>query len=132
MPYAPKRPCTKPGCPRLTDTGRCTEHHKDKDRPGTAARGYDSKWRRYAKRYLRDHPLCHYCAHIGRTTAAACVDHAQPHKDDQRLLWDASNHRPACIKCNSRKGDKDELSYLARLDHDRIQSYRETDGPLEG
>ena len=28
MPYKPKRPCSYPGCPRLTDGRYCEEHQK--------------------------------------------------------------------------------------------------------
>ncbi|MDA3835225.1 MAG: hypothetical protein PF495_17710 [Spirochaetales bacterium] len=35
MPYKPKRPCSHPGCPRLTDGRYCEEHAK------LAARTYE-------------------------------------------------------------------------------------------
>lgn len=91
------------------------ERRRDRARPNANARMYDAKWRRYAKAYVARHPLCHYCAAIGRTTATGCVDHATPPRGDAQLFWDKTNHRPACIPCNSRKGDRTEAEFLRIL-----------------
>jgi 5-methylcytosine-specific restriction protein A len=52
--------CSKPGCARLTQGGRCNECKREADgQRGTAAqRGYDSTWARTRATYLRDHPMC--------------------------------------------------------------------------
>lgn len=95
----------------LTHEGRCEAHQLQ--RPTAAARGYTPAWQRYARAFLADHPLCHYCALHGRVTAARCVDHAVP-PSRGGAFWDTENHRPACIPCNSRKGNKTEAEYLNR------------------
>jgi len=47
MPYAPKKPCSQPGCPALTNGGRCSKHKRkrsSKPRPSASKRGYDWKY----------------------------------------------------------------------------------------
>lgn len=67
----------------------------------TAERGYGSKWQTYRKRFLAENPLCCYCLEQGRVTAAKVVDHIAPHRGDQRLFWDVSNHQSLCSPCHS-------------------------------
>src|SRR5262245_52775334 len=53
--------CSRPGCPELTDAGRCPSCRTAADRArGTAAeRGYGSFWRRVIQpKYLAAHPIC--------------------------------------------------------------------------
>ena len=55
MPYRPKKPCRHPGCAKLTDGRYCEEHislHPEVTR-SAAKRGYDSKWRKESKVYLK-------------------------------------------------------------------------------
>lgn len=59
-------------------------------------RGYDNKWRRYRNRYLKENPLCKFCADEGNIVAATVVDHITPHKRDAKLFWSTSNHQPLC------------------------------------
>lgn len=124
MPSLPKHPCGQPGCGDLTSGRYCEAHahlavederRRDRARASSNARMYDSKWRRYAKAFIARHPLCCYCAAIGRTSATECVDHAIPPRGDWRVFWDKSGHRPACISCNSRKGDRTEAQFLAEI-----------------
>jgi len=75
----------------------------DARRGSSSARGYDWKWRTYAKGYLARHPLCVACERDGVTTAAQCVDHIAPHKGDMLLFWDPANHQALCNPCHSRK-----------------------------
>ena len=65
-------------------------------RPTSAARGYDSAWRRLRDDYIRRHPVCVLCEREGRTTAAEVVDHIQPIAvaPDRRL--DETNLRSLC------------------------------------
>lgn len=62
----------------------------------TAERGYGARWQRYRKHFLAAHPLCVYCKKQNRLTPATVVDHIVPHKGDQSLFLDASNHQPLC------------------------------------
>ena len=120
MPIAPPRPCTYPGCGRLTFNTRCDQHRRteakayDQQRGDRHARGYDSEWYRYRAQWLRLHPLCgdrlngssaqhSYCAQQGITVAASVVDHIRPHKGDQMLFRDPDNHQSLCEPCHNRK-----------------------------
>ena len=60
MPRKALKPCKHPGCPNLTAELYC-EIHKQPDRPSSAKRGYNSKWRKLSKQYLRKHPMCVRC-----------------------------------------------------------------------
>jgi 5-methylcytosine-specific restriction protein A len=64
--------CTIPGCPTLTDTGRCTAHRREADRArGTAAeRGYSgNEWTRARAAVLTRDPQC--VLHCGRPSTVA-------------------------------------------------------------
>ena len=66
MPRKPKRPCSYPGCPRLTEGRYCEEHKKLADRQydrysrdKAARRMYASgEWKKIRARFLAAHPLC--------------------------------------------------------------------------
>lgn len=61
------RVCATPGCPALTRSTRCDEHRKqrrrrsDAQRPNAAARGYGARWRKVARQFLRENPVCADC-----------------------------------------------------------------------
>ena len=68
MPYKPKRPCSHPGCPRLTDGRYCEEHEKEaastyerNQRDPLTSRRYGSAWRKARKKFLAEHPFCKLC-----------------------------------------------------------------------
>ena len=109
MPFAPKRPCTWPGCGKLTDSNRCELHRKqerkeiDKRRGTAAQRGYDSKWHAARTLYLAHHPLCVMCHAEGRIVAATVVDHVVPHEGDHELFWDRANWQALCKRCHDSK-----------------------------
>ena len=107
MPRSPKRPCRYPGCPNLCESGTyCPEHSAelpDRLRGSAAERGYDAKWRRARKRFLRSHPLCANCLSQGIVTPATVVDHIVPHRGDRALFWDENNWQPLCKRCHDRK-----------------------------
>ena len=70
--------------------------------PGHERRMYDSvRWRKAAKRFLNEHPLCALCERIGRDTAANTVDHIKPHNGDFALFWDRENWQALCPSCHS-------------------------------
>jgi 5-methylcytosine-specific restriction protein A len=108
-PFAPRSPCTWPGCPALTDGGRCEQHRKQErqqldDRRGTAAsRGYNSRWSKARAAYLAEHPLCVVCRAQNRYTSATVVDHIRAHKGDMDLFWDVSNWQSLCKQCHDIK-----------------------------
>ena len=99
-----KHPCGYLGCPQLIDAGqRYCEKHKQPDRPSAAKRGYNSKWRRLSKAYLRKHPMCVRCMQQGRYVPATVVDHIQPHRNNPALMWDESNWQALCKPCHDKK-----------------------------
>ena len=103
MPTAIKRACLYPGCiNHAVKNGKC-DVHKQQDRSNEAEdrhRFYKQKqWRKFAKTYLIEHPLCVLCAGL---TAATQVDHIVPRSeggDD----WDEANLQALCQSCHSRK-----------------------------
>jgi len=105
----PRRPCSHPGCPELTDDRLCSTHAKqqqrrqDQERSTAAERGYDYRWQKYRKAYLAAHPLCVECLNHDRVTAATVVDHIKPHRGDQKLFWDPKNHQSLCKPCHDSK-----------------------------
>ena len=97
MPKKSKHPCGYLGCPQLIDAGqRYCEKHKQPDRPSAAKRGYNSKWQRLSKAYLRKHPMCVRCMQQGRYVPATVVDHIQPHRGNPALMWDEFNWQALC------------------------------------
>ena len=108
-PFAPKHPCSYPGCSTLTQSARCYLHRKqeqreyDRRRGYAAARGYNREWRIASKSYLERNPLCVGCMKKRRVVAATITDHIVPHKGDPALFWDPGNWQALCRSCHSRK-----------------------------
>ena len=72
MPKKPKRPCSWPGCPNLTDGLYCAEHEKQArdnynhyERSPDVNRKYGRAWKRIRDRYAARHPLCERCLEEG-------------------------------------------------------------------
>ena len=109
MPYAPKRPCRHPGCPRFCEHGHvyCPEHDleygADAIRGNSSFRGYNRKWREARARYLRLNPLCIKCLERGTLEPATVVDHIVPHRGDPLLFWDEKNWQSLCKDCHDHK-----------------------------
>lgn len=85
MPNKPKRPCSYPGCPNLTDGRFCEEHEKLEnqryekyERDPATKRRYGRAWKRIRDRYMNIHPLCERCQKEGRLTKAEQVHHRKP------------------------------------------------------
>ena len=61
-------------------------------------RGYGHKWRRLRGWYIKRHPLCIHCEALGKTKAAAEVDHIEPFNGPlDPLRLDTSNLQSLCI-----------------------------------
>ena len=69
-----------------------------RDRPGSTARGYNYKWQRARKEYLKRNPLCVMCP---QPNAANVVDHIVPHKMDYKLMWNEDNWQSLCFRCHN-------------------------------
>lgn len=103
MPRKPLKPCKHPGCPELTAGDYCEKHIKLHQRPSAKARGYDYKWQKASKKFLKAHPFCEYCKKESRLVKATVVDHITPHRGEQKLFWDESNWQALCKKCHDQK-----------------------------
>lgn len=111
MSVAPLRPCPHPHCGRLCRGGRCSKH----PRASASARGYDSRWAKYAALWLLRLPWCgqrqdgtfsrehSWCVRRRLRKPAEVVDHIQPLSLGGELL-DPANHQSLCASCNVRKG----------------------------
>ena len=82
MPRKPKRPCSYPGCPNLTEGQYCKEHeaaarrqYNKYERSADVNKKYGRAWKRIRDRYAAAHPLCEMCLKEGRLTP---VDEVQP------------------------------------------------------
>lgn len=116
MPRRPKKPCKHPGCPELTDGDFCEGHaalHRA-DRVDASGRGYDGRWRKARKYFLKRHPLCERCKEQGQFVKAEVVDHIVPHRGDEKLFWDESNWQALCKSCHDSK----------TMTEDRYQEYK--------
>jgi 5-methylcytosine-specific restriction protein A len=85
MPRKPKRPCSFPGCPELTDGRYCDMHQRQVDayynkyeRDPQTRKRYGRRWKRIRDRYISEHPLCEECQKYGRLTPAEEVHHIIP------------------------------------------------------
>jgi 5-methylcytosine-specific restriction protein A len=107
MPRKPKRPCSYPGCPRLTDGRYCDEHQKLTDkqynkyqRNPEHRKRYGRAWKRIRDKYIKAHLLCEECFKYNRLNPAEEVHHIIPlakggtHDDD--------NLMSLCKACHSR------------------------------
>lgn len=115
VPTKPKRPCSYPGCPKLTDGRFCEEHAKAEakryekyDRDPAVRRRYGRAWKRIRDRYIQEHPLCELCQRDGRLTPAEEVHHKVPlseggtHARDNLVALCKSCHARIHAQCGDR------------------------------
>ena len=112
MPFKPKVSCKHPGCVALIPSGTkyCEVHrplHPEEIR-STYKRGYDARWRKVSKAFLRANPLCVRCMKEGKYVKATVVDHVIPHRGDERLFWDQGNWQALCKQCHDRKTRRED------------------------
>lgn len=48
------------------------------------------------------------CQESGRIVSATVVDHITPHRGDERLFWDESNHQALCAACHNGRKAREE------------------------
>lgn len=120
MPAAPRRPCLKPSCGVLTNSGYCEKHTiqkkeevriKDRYRGSATSRGYDYRWKKARDVYIKEHPLCVMCEKEGLLKLGNTVDHIIPHRGDQILFWDQSNWQTLCAVHHSVKSASEDGAY---------------------
>ncbi len=114
-PIASPKPCATPGCTALVrGAPRCPAHTKaqaqatEQRRGSRHERGYTNEWARYAKRYLREHPLCRMCEQAGRTVLATCVDHIVSARVAPERFMIPTNHQPLCASCHAVKTNAED------------------------
>ncbi|MDD5245226.1 MAG: HNH endonuclease signature motif containing protein [Syntrophorhabdaceae bacterium] len=106
MPTKPKKPCSYPGCPALTDGGRCEQHRRkereryDAERGNSGERGYDAKWQRVRALKLMLDPLCEQHVKKGQDVAAVLVHHIEPIEKQPELRLVMSNLMSLCQPCH--------------------------------
>jgi len=77
-----------------------------------------AKWRRRAKRQLREHPLCAKCANRGVVTPASIADHIEPHRGRYEFFW-FGDLQSLCANChNSFKQFEERNGYSTAIDRD--------------
>ena len=115
MPKKPKRPCSHPGCPKLTDGRFCEEHAKAEakryekyDRDPAVRRRYGRAWKRIRDSYVEQHPVCERCQADGRLVPTQEVHHKKPlseggtHNRDNLIALCKSCH----AKIHAEHGDR--------------------------
>jgi len=85
MPTKPKRPCSYPGCPKLTDGQYCEDHaavarrqYNKYERSPDINKKYGRAWKRIRDRHISQHPLCEECEKQGKLVPAEEVHHKKP------------------------------------------------------
>lgn len=112
MPRKPKRPCSCPGCPNLTDGRYCEEHQRIEnkryekyDRNPAIHKKYGRGWKRIRDKYIKQHPLCEECIKYKRVVVATEVHHKLPLS--QGGTHELSNLVALCKSCHSRIHSKE-------------------------
>lgn len=107
MPSKPKRPCSYPGCPNLTDRQYCPLHEKSErdkynkyERSSDVNKKYGRAWKRIRDRYVIEHPLCEMCLKEGRLTPTEEVHHILP--ISQGGTHARSNLMSLCQSCHTK------------------------------
>lgn len=119
MPKKPKRPCSHPGCPNLTDGRFCEEHarlenkrYEKYDRDPAVRRRYGRAWKRIRDRYITAHPMCEECVRHGKLTPAEEVHHILPlsrggnHNEENLMSLCKSCHSAITARDGDRWHDK--------------------------
>lgn len=115
MPRKPKRPCSFPGCPKLTEGRFCETHEKQEnrryekyDRDPAVRRRYGRAWKRIRASYVLQHPLCEQCYEKGLLVPTEEVHHKKPLSEGG--THDRSNLIALCKACHARihaeRGDR--------------------------
>ncbi len=117
--FKPFKPCSKPGCPRLSKDRFCPEHTKQENerlenkRGSASERGYDANWHKVSEMHLREFPLCTECEKQGRAIAATLTHHIIPiAKGGAVLDWD--NLESNCEFCHDVKHKNDRFKRRER------------------
>jgi 5-methylcytosine-specific restriction protein A len=112
-----RRYCSTPTCHnRVTGPGKCPRcrTQRDRARGGATARGYDTAWATFSKRWLDLHRWCgeradfrlhaehSHCVQRGARIRATVTDHVLARARGGSHM-DPANHQSLCATCNRRK-----------------------------
>lgn len=99
----------------------------DKKRGSATSRGYDSRWRKFASDYLKEHPTCAICGQ-----PAKIVDHKDIPADLMMQVYggfdyDLSHYQALCYRCNTKKGRREDQDIRKSYEADKafIESHKE-------
>ena len=93
-----RRSCCR--CAQPATRGRfCATHVPKRNRPSSAKRGYDGRWRRFRAEYLRTRPYCE--APWGCGKPAVDVHHLDGEGPNGPRGFDPSNLQPLCHECHA-------------------------------
>jgi len=81
-------------------------NYREQDRPSAASRGYDSRWQKVRKHFLKRNPLCIECLKYNRTVPSKEAHHIKPLKKYPELKYVESNLEALCKPCHSAKTRK--------------------------
>jgi len=105
MPRKPKRPCSYPGCPELTDGRYCEKHqritnqqYEQYGRDKISKKRYGREWQRIRAAFVAAHPLCELCLKQGKVTPTEEVHHILPLR--QGGTNDSKNLMALCKACH--------------------------------
>ena len=116
-----RKRCKNFGCPNLhhnasgycdecTARYRATHPREEKEKPTSSARKYYSswQWRKFAKDFLKEHPVCEICG-----APAEVCDHKDMTADMMVDAYGGFDYEPAhyqalCRSCNVRKGTRED------------------------
>lgn len=108
MPSKPKRPCSFPGCPNLSNEQFCEKHRKvaikqynKYERSPDSNKKYGRAWKRIRDRYASEHPLCEECLKTGKLTPVEEVHHIKPISQGGTHARD--NLMSLCQSCHTKK-----------------------------
>lgn len=115
VPSRPKRPCSYPGCPKLTDGQYCEDHaavarrqYNKYQRAPDINKKYGRAWKRIRDRHITLHPLCEMCLKEDMLTPAQEVHHILPiskggtHSQDNLMSLCRSCHNKIHIEMGDR------------------------------
>jgi 5-methylcytosine-specific restriction protein A len=119
MPTAPPLACSTVGCGGKRQRGeacdrcgrggkRAANREYDARRGTRTERGYDNRWLRFAKQYLRANPLCVDCQTEGRVGAASEVHHLEKLSERPDLKYEPSNLAGLCKQHHSKRTSRGE------------------------
>lgn len=128
MPYRPKRPCSYPGCPELTDGQYCERHRKQEsarynryERDPATRKRYGRDWEKMRARYISAHPLCERCQAAGRLKQAEEVHHILPlskggtHEESNLMSLCTSCHSEITAREGGRWGNRISSCFVEKL-----------------